>query len=253
MPLTRPRRTRLRRDVGLAVAAEEHAVGQDDGALAAAGLERLDKVQEEGVVAVPGGRDAVLEAPELVVGGVEAVGPRLGREGRVGDGEVEGLEAAVRALEVGRGERVAAVQLRRRVLVQNHVHARQRPGGVVHLLAVHGDAVRRLIGGLEQQRARAARRVVDGLVLPRAGTDADHLRDDAGHLGGRVELPLALARLGGEVPHQVLVGVAEQVVAPRPVGAEVEPLEDGDQLPTAGPASPGPSRACCRRRSRPGR
>ena len=32
------------------------------------------------------------------------------------------------------------------------------------------------------------------------------------------------------MPHQVLVGVAQQVVAPGAVGAEVEPLEDRDQL-----------------------
>ena len=94
--LDEPAADEVAADVGLAVAAEEHAVGQDDGALAAAGLERLDEVQEEGVVAVSGGRDAVLETPELVVGGVEAVGPRLGRERRIGDREVERLEAAGR-------------------------------------------------------------------------------------------------------------------------------------------------------------
>ena len=122
------------------------------------------------------------------------------------------------------------MHLRGLVPVQDHVHPRQRPRGVVHLLAVDGDAAGRLVGGLEQQRARAAGGVVDGLVLPCAGADGDHLRDDARHLGGRVELALALARLGGEVPHQVLVGIAEQVVALRPVAPEVEPLEDGDQL-----------------------
>ena len=49
--------------------------------------------------------------------------------------------------------------------------------------------------------------------------------------GRRVELALALAGLGGEVAHQVLVGVTEQVVALGAVAAEVEVgLEDGDQL-----------------------
>ena len=38
--------------------------------------------------------------------------------------------------------------------------------------------------------------------------DAEDLRDDAAHLGGRLKLPFALAALGGEVPHQVFVGVA---------------------------------------------
>ncbi len=40
----------------------------------------------------------------------------------------------------------------------------------------------------------------------------------------------ALARLGGKMPHQVLVGVAEQVIALGPVGAEVETVEYGNQL-----------------------
>ena len=47
--------------------------------------------------------------------------------------------------------------------VEYHVNSRQRIGGIVHLLAVDGDAVRRLVGGLEQKRAGAARGVVDGL------------------------------------------------------------------------------------------
>ena len=41
-----------------------------------------------------------------------------------------------------------------------------------------------------------------------------------------VELSLALSGLGREVPHQVLVGVAQEVVAVCAVGAEIEPLED---------------------------
>ena len=60
--------------------------------------------------------------------------------------------------------------------------------------------------------------------------DADHLGQDPRDLGRRVELALALAGLGGEVPHQVLVGVAEQVVALGADAAEVEVVEDRDQL-----------------------
>ena len=47
----------------------------------------------------------------------------------------------------------------------------------------------------------------------RVRVDADHLRHDPGHFGRGVELSLAFACLGGEVPHQVFVGIAEQVVA----------------------------------------
>ena len=89
-----------------------------------------------------------------------------------------------------------------------------------------------LVVGLEQERARAAGRVVDGLLARRRGADADDLGHDPRHLGRRVELALALATLGGEVPHQVLVGVAEQVVALGAVAAKVErrAVEDADQV-----------------------
>ena len=62
--------------------------------------------------------------------------------------------------------------------------------------------------------------------------DADDLRHDAADLGGRVELALALAALGGEVAHQVFVGVAQDVVAFGAVLREIERLvlEDGDQV-----------------------
>ena len=52
--------------------------------------------------------------------------------------------------------------------------------------------------------------------------DPDDLGDDAADLGGGVELALALAALGGEVPHQVFVGVAENVVALGAVLREIE-------------------------------
>ena len=90
-----------------------------------------------------------------------------------------------------------------------------------------------LVAHLQQQRAGAAGGVVDG---GGAGglrvADADDLRDDAADLGGRVELALALAALGGEVPHQVFVGVAQDVVAVGAVLGEVERLvlEDGDEV-----------------------
>ena len=216
-------------NIGLPVAAEQHPVGQDDRALALA-LERGDEVQQESVVAVFGRGNAVGEAPKAVVGRVEAVGPCLVGEGRIGDGEIEGLEAAVRVREVGGGQRVAVLQFGGFVAVQDHVHPRQRPGGVVFLLTVHGDAARRPVGGLEQQRAGTAGRIVNRLPPARVGADADHLGHDARDLGRGVELPLALARLGGEVPHQVLVGVAQQIVALGPVGLEVEAVEYGDQL-----------------------
>ncbi len=72
----------------------------------------------------------------------------------------------------------------------------------------------RAAGDLEQQRTGTTGGIVDGGVGARPGfADLEDLGDDAADLGRRVELALALAALGGEVPHEVLVGVAEDVVA----------------------------------------
>lgn len=117
--------------------------------------------------------------------------------------------------------------------MQDHVHAGKARRGHVLLLPFERDVLAGLGGDLEQQRARAA-----GGVVGRGGghgvvrCNADDLGDDAAYLGGRVELPFALATLGGEVPHQVFVGVAEDVVVLGPILREVERgvLEDGDQV-----------------------
>jgi hypothetical protein len=109
---------------------------------------------------------------------------------------------------------------------------RARPCGVF-LLPVKGDCGAGLVAHLEEQRARPAGWIVDSGSSAGLGvTDADDLRHDAADLGGRVELPLTLATLGGEVPHQVFVGVAQNVVTLGAVLGEVEGrvLEDGDQV-----------------------
>ena len=117
--------------------------------------------------------------------------------------------------------------------MQDHVHARQAGRGHVFLLPLQGDVLARLGGHLQEQRARAAGGVVGGgggsCVL---GRDADHLGDDAAHLGRRVELPLALAALAGKVAHQKLIGITKDVVMLGAVLREVEfgLLEDADQV-----------------------
>ena len=81
-------------------------------------------MQQEGVIAVLGRRDAELEPPELVIARFQSAGPGLGRERRIRHGEIEGLEGAILVLEVGGGERVAAPQLGGGVPMQDHIHAR---------------------------------------------------------------------------------------------------------------------------------
>jgi len=82
-------------DVGFRVAAKQDTVRENDRPFAGA-LERSQQVEEEGVVAVLGGRDAEGETAVQVIGRVETVAPRLGGERRIGDDEIETLEAATR-------------------------------------------------------------------------------------------------------------------------------------------------------------
>ena len=217
--------------LGLDVAAKEHAVGQDDRTFAGA-LHRFQDVQQEGVVAILGRRNAVLEAAIQIVGRIEAVAPGLGGKREIGHHEVEGLEAAVRADPMRAGERVALPDLRRRVVVQDHVHLGQGGGGVVHLLAVDRHTRGRFVGHLQQQRAGTARGIVCRLILTPGLGDANDLGDDAGHLRRREELALALARLRREVAHEVLIRIAQEIVALGAVLAEVEAgvLEDRHQV-----------------------
>ncbi len=227
-PLDEPVPDEIAADVGLLVAAEEHPVREDDRALSGA-LERRDQVEEERIIAVLRRRDAVLEAPELVVCWIEAVRPGLGGKRGIRGREVEFLQAAVGILEIWVGKRVATPYHRARLTVEDHIHPRQCPGGVVHLLTVYRDTTRGFVARLQQQGPGSGGGVVDGLILARIGIDTDHPGNDPRDLGGGVELPLALARLRSKMPHQVFVSVAEQIVALGTVRPEVQTLEDRHQ------------------------
>src|ERR1017187_3102600 len=75
----------LTTSIGFGVAAEEDAVWEDACALAGAS-ERGNDMEEVGIVALAGGRRAEgFEALIGVVGQVDAVGPALIAEGRIGD------------------------------------------------------------------------------------------------------------------------------------------------------------------------
>jgi hypothetical protein len=127
-------------------------------------------------------------------------------------------------------EAVALEYLRVGRVMQEHVHPAERPRCVVHLLAEYREAAGRGVRDLEEQRARAAGRVVDGMVLVGPFVYLQQPRHDARDLGGCVELAFGLPGLGSEVAHQVLVGVAEQVIALGAVGGEVYPGEDADEV-----------------------
>ena len=127
-------------------------------------------------------------------------------------------------------DRVTLLDLSVLVPVQDHVHLGQSPSGDVLFLPVDRDAAGCLSSHLQQQRPGAAGRVVHGLVLAGCPAYADHLGQDPGDLGWRVELSLALTRLSGEVAHEVLVGIAKEVITFGSGTAEVQVVEDRDQL-----------------------
>ena len=83
---------------GLGVASEQHAVGHDSDA-AGRGLQRLDHVQQEGVVTVLVGRSGeAIEAAEVLL---PPVRPRLDGEWRIGDEVVERHQVARRPRNSG--------------------------------------------------------------------------------------------------------------------------------------------------------
>lgn len=201
-------------------------MGQNHRRLAGA-LQRGKHVQEEGVVAVFLRRNAIAETVVLILCRVEAIAPGLGGERRVGDDKVEQLELTHRVFEMRRGQGVVLPDFRRGAVVQDHVHLGQGAGGVIHFLTVDGQVeaggTLGFVVGFEQQRARTAGRVVDALLAVSSTCQADDLGHDPRHLGWGIELPLALAGLGGEMAHQVFVGITQDVVTLGAVAAEIEP------------------------------
>ena len=97
-------------------------------------------------------------------------------------------------------------------VVQEHVHTRQVVGGVVELLppkAVFNDVGVKMFFGLQQQRARTTRRVINlvdtGLLVH------CELCNQLGHVLRGEELATRFTGVGGVVGDQELVGIAEQV------------------------------------------
>lgn len=206
---------------------------QDAGALAGT-PQRTDNMQQVGEVALLGRwRAEMLETLVRVIERVKAGAPAFVDEGGIGNDEVEGLELAVVAGEAWIGQRVALLDFRRRIVMQDHVHPRQSGRGGILLLTVERHLGMGFVTDFQQQRTRAAGRVIHGGVVGGDGlVDADDSRHDAADFGGRVELAFTLAALGGEVTHQVFVGITKDVVAICAVLAEVERLvlEDRNQV-----------------------
>ena len=158
---------------------------QDDSCLAGA-LEAFEHVQQEGVVAILLGWSAVFKPAIQVVCRVQAAGPVFIGKRRVGDDEIKGLEATISVFKVRGRQGIGLPDFCRGAVVQHHVHAGQRAGGVVHLLAVQSQvqpgAVFGFVVGLEQQRTRATGGVINGLRAADCLAHIKHQRHGAGDL-----------------------------------------------------------------------
>ena len=117
--------------------------------------------------------------------------------------------------------------------MENHIHPGHVDGGQVFLLSVEVDsrATGSFVHSTEKEGTRSAGRVVDGNTTALVIADTNNLGHQSAYLGGCIELSLALAGLGGEVPHQVFVSVTDQIVIAGTVGTEIEVriLEDFDE------------------------
>jgi len=217
-------------DDRLGIPSKQHPVGQNAGAFAAA-LQAANDVQQVSVIALFGGR----LAPDETLPGVgrrEAGAPSLVRERRIGDHVIVSPQAFA-ILELGRGQRIARQDVGGGKIMQDHIHAGETGSGHVLFLPFQGDALTRLGGDFEQQRTRTASRIVGGgRCLGIGGRDANHFGNDAADLGRRVELALALTRILGEMPHQILVGIAQNVVVFGAILGKIQfrLLKDGDEV-----------------------
>ena len=191
-------------------AAIENAGEAHDGG-AAARTEVVEGVENEGKIGLALRRQHARGGKTLVVDERRVVAPHpLHRIGRVGHDGIEGLGVAMLRREEGVAQ--CEVELRIVHIVQEEVHARQVVGGVVDFLPhkpLLDQVGVKLALGLQQQRARTARRVVDfvHLVLPRERETRQQPRD----ILGREKLAARLTGIGGIVGNEKLVGIAEEV------------------------------------------
>ena len=131
---------------------------------------------------------------------------------------------------MGIGDGVALPDCGSRIVMENHVHAGQGAGGKVHFLTIDCQTSRSFITGFQQQRPRTTGGVINRGVLGCLLIDSNDLGQNSGDLRRRVELTLGLTRFCGEVTHQVLVGIAQQIISIGTIRGQVQSLENSNQL-----------------------
>ena len=167
---------------------------------------------------------------------LQAVHPVFQRKWRIGYSKVKPLKHFIVGafLKVfGRREGVARLDFACRFVVQHEVHLGKTCRSHFLLLAPDRDFKRRFVCCADQQRTGAARRIVNRITLiPFLNPiNADHLRKNTRYFGRRIKLSLALAALCRKIAHQILVGVAQNIIAARLVILEIKlwALENGNQ------------------------
>ncbi len=218
------------------VASEQYAVRQNASSLARR-LENPHQMQQVRIVSLFSGWDAeVLEPVVRIIGGVQPGAPAFVAERWIDDCEIKRLQT-VTVFELRIGDCIALDDQGGRLVMQDHVHAGQTRRGGILLLAVQRDfhvfAVTGFITDFQQQRTGTTGEVQHGRVIAGFGrANAHNLSQDAADFCGRLKLAFALTALGGKVPHEVFVRIAQNVIAVRPVLREVQGrvFKDGDQV-----------------------
>ncbi|MNF85335.1 hypothetical protein D3C84_677260 [compost metagenome] len=196
--------------------------GEADNGGAAFGREVAKGVQHKGEVGLGFGRQHAGRGKAVVVDQGRVVRPLpLHRVRWVGDDGIEGFVIA----EMGGAEGVAQLDIEFVVVdvVQEHVHPRQVVGGVVEFLtekAVFDDVGVEVLLGLQQQRARAAGRVVD--FVDRGLLVHGELGYQLGDMLRGEELATGFTGIGGVVGDEVFVGIAKQVDMAFVKGAKIQ-------------------------------
>jgi hypothetical protein len=124
---------------------------QNAGTFATA-LERANNVQQVSIITLFGWRcTKMFEAFVRVVERIDTGTPAFVTEWRIGNHVVKGLNLTVVTGKERIRQRVALLDQRRGVVVQNHVHPRQTGGGRVLLLAIERDLGAGFITHFQQQ------------------------------------------------------------------------------------------------------
>ena len=132
----------------LGITTKQHPMRQNAGSFAGA-LQRANNVKQVSVVALLGGRLTPLETLERIGRRRKASAPALVGERRIRNDIIVSTELLT-LLELGRGESVPGKDVRRRKIVQDHVHPGETGGGHVLFLALQRNMFPGFSGDLQQ-------------------------------------------------------------------------------------------------------